>query len=106
MADDRLDLDGSAGGGQLLRTALALSTVADRPFRMESIRGDRPTPGLKPQHLAAVRAAAEVCDATVSGAEPGSEELEFRPGPLDGVGRVDSRRDRGALGTLAPVGRQ
>lgn len=98
MAEEELlDLDGSAGGGQLLRTALALSMVADRPFRMESVRGDRPNPGLKPQHLAAVWAAAEVCDATVSGAEEGSEQLEFRPGSLEG-GRIEI--DVGTAGSV------
>ncbi|WP_321112663.1 RNA 3'-terminal phosphate cyclase [Halorussus salinisoli] len=95
--DELLELDGSAGGGQLLRTALALSMVADRSFRMENVRGDRPTPGLKPQHLAAVRAAAEVCDASVSGAEQGSEEVEFRPGSPSG-GRVEI--DVGTAGSV------
>jgi RNA 3'-terminal phosphate cyclase (ATP) len=95
--DDLLELDGSAGGGQLLRTALALSVVADRPFRMEAVRGDRPNPGLRPQHLAAVRAVAAVCDASVEGAEEGSETLTFRPGPLDG-GRVEV--DVGTAGSV------
>jgi RNA 3'-terminal phosphate cyclase (ATP) len=91
MTDEELlELDGSAGGGQLLRTALALSMVTRQPFRMQNVRGDRSTPGLKPQHRTGVRAAAEVCDATVSGAEQGSETLTFRPGTLNGS---DSRSD-------------
>jgi RNA 3'-terminal phosphate cyclase (ATP) len=49
-----LELDGSTGGGQLLRTALSLSAVTGDPFEMTGVRGDRPDPGLKPQHLAAV----------------------------------------------------
>ncbi|WP_276302396.1 RNA 3'-terminal phosphate cyclase [Halorussus lipolyticus] len=89
MTDETLlELDGSAGGGQLLRTALALSMVSQTPFRMENIRGNRPTPGLKPQHLTGVRAAAELCDAEVEGAQPESEELTFRPGAPTG-GRVE-----------------
>jgi RNA 3'-terminal phosphate cyclase (ATP) len=85
MTDEELlELDGSAGGGQLLRTGLALSMVTQRPFRMKYIRGDRPTPGLKSQHLTGVQAAAKICDATVSGAEKGSEELTFRPGEPTG----------------------
>ncbi|UPV76558.1 RNA 3'-terminal phosphate cyclase (plasmid) [Halorussus limi] len=96
--DDLLELDGGAGGGQLVRTALALSTVADRPFRMTNVRGDRPTPGLKPQHLAAVDAAAQLCDAEVSGAELGAEELTFRPGSPTG-GRVTV--DIGTAGSVA-----
>ncbi|WP_254821310.1 RNA 3'-terminal phosphate cyclase [Haloglomus halophilum] len=77
-----LDLDGSAGGGQLLRTALALSAVTGRAFEMTGIRGDRPEPGLKSQHLAAVEAVADACDADVAEAEYGSETLTFEPGPV------------------------
>lgn len=77
-----LELDGSAGGGQLLRTALALSAVTGEPFEMRGIRGDRPEPGLKPQHLAAVEAVATACGADVSDDERGSERLVFDPGPV------------------------
>ena len=86
-ADDPLALDGAAGGGQLLRTALALSLATGRAFEMEDVRGARETPGLRPQHLAAVRAAAEIGDATVAGAEAGAEHLTFRPETLNG-GRI------------------
>lgn len=64
-----LELDGSEGGGQLLRTALSLSAVTGTPFEMTGIRGARPNPGLRHQHLAAVEALATVADADV--AEPG-----------------------------------
>ena len=76
-----LNLDGSLGegGGQVLRSALALSMWLGRPFRIRNIRANRPRPGLRPQHLAAVRAAAEVAAATVEGAAPGATELVFRP---------------------------
>lgn len=67
------------GGGQVLRSALALSVAAGRPFRMKRIRARRDVPGLRAQHLAAVRAAAEVGRARVEGAEKGSEEVVFRP---------------------------
>jgi RNA 3'-terminal phosphate cyclase (ATP) len=79
-----LDLDGSEGGGQLVRTALACSALTGEPFRMMGVRGGRPDPGLRPQHLAAVETVAEVCDATVVGDEDGSEELVFDPGPVAG----------------------
>jgi RNA 3'-terminal phosphate cyclase (ATP) len=75
-----LTVDGTEGGGQLLRTALSLSTITGTPFRIEDVRGARPTPGLKPQHLAAVRVVADYCDATVEGAELGADALTFRPG--------------------------
>lgn len=74
-------VDGSVGegGGQVLRTALALSLATGEPFRMHHIRARRPKPGLQRQHLTAVRAAVEVGGAEVAGAEMGSKELVFRP---------------------------
>ncbi|MBN2433557.1 MAG: RNA 3'-terminal phosphate cyclase [Acidobacteria bacterium] len=77
-------IDGSAGegGGQILRTALALAVVTGKPFRMHSIRAGRRTPGLGNQHLAAVRAAATISQAGLEGAGLGAGELTFRPGPV------------------------
>ena len=79
-----LTIDGSSGegGGQILRTALALSTVTGKPFRIEKIRAGRPKPGLLRQHLTAVKAAAEISRAVVTGAELGSGALTFGPGPV------------------------
>ena len=78
---DVLTLDGSygEGGGQILRTALSLSAVTARPFRLTSIRAGRRNPGLLPQHLSAVRAAATISGAAVSGDRLGSTELSFSP---------------------------
>lgn len=92
-----LELDGSGGGGQLVRTALSLSAVTGEPFRMTGVRGERPEPGLRPQHLAAVRALASITDAEVSDAEPGSETIEFAPGPVR-PGRYDV--DVGTAGSV------
>ena len=77
-----ITIDGSSGegGGQILRTSLALSLVTGKPFRMERIRARRPKPGLRRQHLTAVLAAAEVGRAEVEGAELESRELVFVPG--------------------------
>ena len=79
-----LTLDGSVGegGGQILRTALALSTVTRQPFEIVKIRARRPIPGLRPQHLAAVRAATLVSGAKVGGAFEGSPDLRFEPGEI------------------------
>lgn len=74
-----IDGDQGEGGGQVLRTALALSMCRLRPFRMINIRARRKNPGLQPQHLAAVHAAAAVAQAQVAGAEVGSATLEFAP---------------------------
>src|SRR5580704_18685354 len=79
-----LTIDGSSGegGGQILRTALALSTVAGKPFRIENIRARRPKPGLLRQHLTAVKAAATISNATVDGAELGAGAITFTPGSV------------------------
>ncbi len=80
----RITLDGSKGegGGQILRTALSLAMITGRPFQIRNIRANRDKPGLRPQHLAAVEAAALLCGAEVSGGSVGSRELIFRPGPI------------------------
>ena len=78
-----IQLDGSEGegGGQILRTALTLSAITGKSFEMVQIRAGRQEPGLKPQHLADVRATAAICGAAVEGDERGSRHLLFRPGP-------------------------
>ena len=79
-----IELDGSQGegGGQILRTGLALAMVTGQPLAIERIRARRPKPGLMRQHLACVRAAAEVSGAQVEGAALGSQTLRFVPGPV------------------------
>lgn len=76
-----LTIDGSQGegGGQVLRTSLSLSVLTGRPFRLENIRAGRSRPGLRPQHLTAVWAAAAICEAELVGDEINSTTLEFRP---------------------------
>jgi RNA 3'-terminal phosphate cyclase (ATP) len=76
-----LTIDGSQGegGGQVLRTSLALSLVTGRPFRIVNIRANRPKPGLMRQHLTSVEAAAKVGHAEVEGAVLRSHELTFQP---------------------------
>jgi RNA 3'-terminal phosphate cyclase (ATP) len=77
-----LELDGSdgEGGGQILRSALALSLVTGTPFRITKIRVGRAKPGLLRQHLAAVRAAAEIGGGEAGDPQLGATELAFRPG--------------------------
>jgi RNA 3'-terminal phosphate cyclase (ATP) len=79
-------IDGSTGegGGQILRSALALSILTRTAFKMERIRAGREKPGLLKQHLTAVRAAQEISSADVSGAELGSRELTFKPRTVQG----------------------
>jgi RNA 3'-terminal phosphate cyclase (ATP) len=79
-----LVIDGAMGegGGQILRTSLALSLCHQRPFLIKKIRHARRNPGLRPQHLAAIRAAAAISGAELSGDCIGSQEFSFAPGPL------------------------
>jgi len=84
MKKTKIEIDGSfgEGGGQILRSSLALSICTGRPFEMTKIRAGRKKPGLLRQHLTAVKAAAKISDAEVSGAEIGSQDLVFVPGPV------------------------
>ncbi|MCF2166536.1 RNA 3'-terminal phosphate cyclase, partial [Halobacterium salinarum] len=72
-------LDGSSGGGQLVRTALTCAAVSGESFRMRYVRRARSNPGLQAQHCAAVNAVADICDAATDGVEVGSEAFSFEP---------------------------
>lgn len=94
-----MEIDGSygEGGGQLVRTAVALSAITGRPVKITNIRKNRPNPGLKPQHLKALETAAIVCSARVSGLSPGSTEFSFSPVEIRG-GKY--RIDIGTAGSI------
>jgi len=79
-------IDGSEGegGGQVLRTSLSLSAITGKPVRIENVRGRRKKPGLFRQHLTAFKAAAEICDAQMEGADLGSSEIAFHPNEIKG----------------------
>jgi RNA 3'-terminal phosphate cyclase (ATP) len=81
-----IEIDGSygEGGGQLVRTAVALSIVTGKEISVKNIRKNRPNPGLKQQHLKALETAANVSEARVSGLFPGSTELAFAPMEIKG----------------------
>ncbi|MFQ5881527.1 MAG: RNA 3'-terminal phosphate cyclase [Candidatus Methylomirabilales bacterium] len=97
-----LTIDGSygEGGGQILRTALALSAVLGRPVLIEKIRARRRNPGLQAQHLAAVRALAEISRAEVEGATVGSISLRFVPSR---IAPGEYRWDVGTAGAISLV---
>ena len=79
-----IEIDGSQGegGGQIVRSSLALSLLTGKSFRISNIRAGRRSPGLKRQHLTAIRAAAEVGNATLVGDELGSNQIVFEPNSL------------------------
>lgn len=79
-----IEIDGAKGegGGQILRSALTLSLLTHKPFRLVNVRAKRSKPGLRPQHLQAVHAAARLGNAKVAGATLGSLTLQFDPGQI------------------------
>ncbi len=79
-----VSLDGNhgEGGGQIIRTALALSTIKQKAFEISGIRKGRPQPGLKNQHLFCIKALEKLCNAQTEGAEPGSQYLKYLPGKI------------------------
>ena len=99
-------IDGSVGegGGQVLRTSLALSALTDQPVQIDNIRARRRTPGLAPQHLAGVRSLAALCGAEVKGASIGSSRVDFAPGgpvqPGEYVFDVSALSGQGSAGAV------
>ncbi|MCA9135117.1 MAG: RNA 3'-terminal phosphate cyclase [Planctomycetales bacterium] len=84
--NQRITIDGSQGegGGQIIRSSLALSAVTSMPIKLENIRAGRSKPGLLRQHLTAVRASAAICGADLRGDSLRSSTLEFTPAQISG----------------------
>jgi RNA 3'-terminal phosphate cyclase (ATP) len=79
-----IHIDGSymEGGGQIVRTALALSALTRKPFRIDEVRDNRIKPGLQRQHLSCVEALKQISGVRVTGAQPASVSPEFSPGAM------------------------
>lgn len=84
MENGLLEIDGAfgEGGGQIVRTAVALSCVTGTPIRVFNVRARRKNPGLGHQHVTAIRAAREICGARLVGVQVGSQSFEFWPGQV------------------------
>lgn len=81
-----LEIDGSfgEGGGQILRTAISLSTITKTPVKIKNIRANRPNPGIKPQHYISIQSIKEMSNAEIKDLEIGSPNLTFKPGDFNG----------------------
>ena len=96
-------IDGSSGegGGQILRTSLALSCITGKTLHIENIRAARRNPGLAKQHLSCVKAVCQICNAKCQGDRLGSRVLDFEPGLVRGG---DFSLDIGSAGSASLVG--
>lgn len=81
-----LKIDGAhgEGGGQIIRTSIAIASLKDTPIKIHNIRANRPRPGLSAQHEVAIKAAADICEGELKGANRGSETITFIPGDIRG----------------------
>jgi len=95
-------VDGSTGegGGQILRTSLALTCITGKSLHIENIRAARRNPGLAKQHLSCVQAACQICNGKCQGATQGSRVLDFQPGVVRGG---DFHFDIGSAGSATLV---
>ncbi len=95
-----IEVDGSRGegGGQIVRTSIALAALTGKDVRLSNIRENRPTQGLSRQHCTAIHAVADMNDSWVVGNVPGSREMVFRPGK---AGSGDVALDVGSAGSIS-----
>ncbi|MFQ5833566.1 MAG: RNA 3'-terminal phosphate cyclase [Candidatus Thorarchaeota archaeon] len=102
MVRTMIEINGSRGegGGQILRTSIALSALTMRPVRVRDIRAKRPKPGLKKQHMTGIDVVAQLVNAKVKGLEIGSTQIEFIPRERRG-GQFSS--DIGTAGSISLV---
>lgn len=102
---DFLDINGGygEGGGQIIRSAIALSCITKQPVHIENIRKNRKVPGLRPQHLTAITILQKISNAKVIGAEIGSTELKFIPTNIESLELVEDIGTAGSISLILQV---
>lgn len=105
MMMDVLDIDGgyNEGGGQIVRSSVALSCITGRPIRIKNIRRGRRITGLRPQHIAAISILQRISGADVTGARVGSTELKFVPGAAGSMRIVEDMGTAGSIPLILQV---
>lgn len=84
---EALRIDGShgEGGGQILRSALTLSAITQKPIQIENIRHNRKVPGLRPSHLSTIKLLGKISNAKIDGLAVGSTSVTFTPGQIQDI---------------------
>ena len=105
MAMEPLKIDGSfgEGGGQIVRTAITISCITNQPIIIENIRKNRKSPGLKAQHLTAIKILQKMCKATVEGANIGSTTLKFIPKKIQTIALSENVGTAGSISLILQV---
>ncbi len=100
-----LKIDGSfgEGGGQIVRTAITLSCITNQPIIIENIRKNRKSPGLKAQHITAIKILQKMCNAIVEGANIGSTTLKFIPKKIQNVTLSENVGTAGSISLILQV---
>jgi RNA 3'-terminal phosphate cyclase (ATP) len=100
-----LKIDGSHGesGGQILRSAITLSSIIGKPIQIENIRKNRKVPGLRAQHLTAVKLLAKICNAEVEGLQIGSSMIKFYPNQMQDMSLQENISTAGSISLILQV---
>jgi len=91
------------GGGQIIRSAIALSCITKQPIHLENIRKNRKISGLRPQHLTAINILKKIANAKIIGAEVGSTEIKFIPGDAKNLDLIEDVGTAGSIPLILQV---